>query len=167
VLVAACAAVVSAYGVWVAREAAGLARIVDRRFQALELDERRFEILRTALVLEAQQIRLRTAVEDVQFRAKKVVIRLSLAAQREPITDMIATLEKEIVELNADINRTRDIVAEARGFTGRTLPTPEAIQAAYETLEYIKTSIPDFDVTKAEYEGTLAAAAQAIELAQL
>lgn len=146
------------------------AREIARRVDSLQLDERRFEVLRTGLDLQAMQIRQRTTLSGLRFRAQIAKVGLpasASAASRENIDNSIVGAGEGIAAVSESLKTTDKIVREARELTGRTSPTPDMIQETNAVLQRIKTLYTTALVEGAAYDELVAEGDHNLQAAQI
>jgi hypothetical protein len=105
-------------GVFNAWRARKIARTVD----TLLLDDKRFGLLRAAIDTETLQIKTRTTVSNVRFRAKSKLSGLTAQGQIE-VQRIIEESDKLVRECNESIQSSRTLQQTARSVLGATEPT--------------------------------------------
>jgi len=147
------------YNVWRTRK---VAHVVD----SLLLDDRRFEVLRTAIDIQSLRTRQETSVANLRYEMRTKIIVLSAAGKSE-VQKLIDQADKRIEDLRKDIASDRNLVTEADGLTTVTRPEPALIQSLNAFLGRMKASHSRALLQQAEIDGFISDADNLLAAAQL
>ena len=95
---------------------------------SLLLDDRRFEVLRTAIDIQSLRTRQETSVVNLRYEIRTKTIVLSAAVKTE-LQKLIDRADKLIEDLRKDVASDRKRVTEVDGLTTATKPEPALIQS--------------------------------------
>lgn len=153
------ALVLGVYNVWRTRK-------VSYTVDSLLLDDKRFEVLKTAIDIQTLRTKERTIVEKSLYEMRALMIGLSPADKSEA-QKSIDIMAKQRDDLNEDIATDIKIITQARELTAPTEPDAALIQKVNKLLGLTKERQSEALLQQAMTDEIISAAKNLIASAQL